>query len=151
MFVLCELTNYAFHWMIFYCITYRNLFFRVSSLLQLDIIPVIVVEGVAPDLKQEVMRKRLAAQNGPSHNAISSRKLTRKNFMSVHREVCIALVLIRVSAPYLDYEVLVLVLSTAGISLFTDCSCGLPVSWFFQKLSLFMWYSQLDYWQNSSL
>jgi len=62
----------------------------VSSLLQLDIIPVIVVEGVPPDLKQDVMRKRLAAQGGRScyrASATSPKKLTRKNFSSVNREV----------------------------------------------------------------
>jgi hypothetical protein len=59
-------------------------------LLQLDIIPVIVIEGTPPDLKQDVMRKRLAAQGGRAFrtaNVTSSKKLTRNNFSSVNREV----------------------------------------------------------------
>jgi len=68
----------------------RNLFFRVSSLLQLNITPVIVVEGEPPDLKQMVMRKRAAVQyptraisNGVQHLP----KMQRRNLTADHREV----------------------------------------------------------------
>lgn len=72
--------------MLFRC---RNLFFRVCSLLQLNITPVIVVEGEPPDLKQEVMKKRAAMQypsRGMYINGAKS-KLRRKNFTADHREV----------------------------------------------------------------
>jgi len=66
----------------------RNLFFRVCNLLQLDITPVIVVEGDPPDLKQEVMKKRVAVQYPPRGRGTSAgQKVRRKNFTADHREV----------------------------------------------------------------
>lgn len=72
----------------------RNLFFRVSHLLQLGVVPVIVVEGVAPDLKQGVMKKR--CQSNWNHRTKKTHvvsnvlvpKITRKRFQAVHRECC---------------------------------------------------------------
>ena len=69
----------------------RNLFFRVCSLLQLNITPVIVIEGEPPDLKQEVMKKRIAVQYHARAEYYdvrqNVRKMRRKHFTSDHREV----------------------------------------------------------------
>lgn len=67
----------------------RNLFFRVSHLLQLGIVPLIVVEGVPPDLKQGVMKQRLT-QRGHCDQAGNNptKKVGRSRFQSVHRECC---------------------------------------------------------------
>jgi len=63
----------------------------VSSLLQLNITPVIVIEGQPPDLKQEVMKKRAALQFPPRAKCAGLRqnvhKMRRTKFTADHREV----------------------------------------------------------------
>ena len=55
----------------------------MNHLLQFGIIPLIVVEGVPPDLKQDTMRNRLGSVNGG--------KVKRSRFNALHREVSLSL------------------------------------------------------------
>ncbi|ESO10089.1 hypothetical protein HELRODRAFT_167939 [Helobdella robusta] len=59
----------------------RHLFFRVIHLLQIGIIPLIVIEGIPPNLKQQVMKNRLGQPD-----KIGSIK--RSHFNALHRECC---------------------------------------------------------------
>ena len=67
---------------------FRNLLFRCWSLLSVGVLPVFVVEGKAPDLKQATMKARNAARtNSSKPSKDSTRKATRSRFASVLKEV----------------------------------------------------------------
>ena len=85
----CELTSTMnvteceFNWNLSFT---RNLFFRVHKLLQLDILPIFVLEGDPPPLKFETMMKRaygLAYKSGSA----PPKKMGRSHFKSKLREV----------------------------------------------------------------
>ncbi|XP_060044396.1 flap endonuclease GEN homolog 1 [Erinaceus europaeus] len=63
----------------------RNLFFRISCLTLMDVQLVFVMEGEAPKLKADVIRKRNEVRYGPSHKA-QPQKTGRSRFTSVLRE-----------------------------------------------------------------
>nr|XP_039271226.1 LOW QUALITY PROTEIN: flap endonuclease GEN homolog 1-like [Styela clava] len=65
----------------------RNLFFRVSSILRLDINLVFVLDGKAPELKRETISKRLGTSG--SNSKISSGVRSRLNFKL--KECCVLL------------------------------------------------------------
>jgi len=73
-------------------------FFRVSHLLHIGVIPVIVVEGIPPDLKQGTMKRRQGGGRGGRGNRGKredrgtgvlprGKKVTRTRFNAVHKEV----------------------------------------------------------------
>ncbi|KAG9334112.1 hypothetical protein JZ751_009147, partial [Albula glossodonta] len=66
----------------------RNLFFRVSSLTQMGIKPIFVMEGQAPKLKSETMSKRNQMRFGPSKKAAppTAKKTGRSQFNAVLKE-----------------------------------------------------------------
>ena len=64
----------------------RNLVFRTWSLLSVGVLPVFVVEGVAPELKQGTMKARNAARAGLP-NVTSEKQATRSRFTGVLKEV----------------------------------------------------------------
>ena len=78
---------------------YRHVFFRVTHLLRLGIVPVIAVEGIPPQLKQDTMRQRQreggrgwrGRRRGKKdqHAEVEQvvRIVTRKRFHAVHMEV----------------------------------------------------------------
>ncbi|XP_061178146.1 flap endonuclease GEN homolog 1-like [Saccostrea echinata] len=66
----------------------RNLFFRVSHLLQLGIHLVFVIEGRAPDLKQQVMAKRQESRYANKKAVGGQRRGGRRNFNACLRECC---------------------------------------------------------------
>ncbi|CAO2605041.1 Flap endonuclease GEN homolog 1 [Lemmus lemmus] len=63
----------------------RNLFFRISYLVQMNVKLVFVMEGEPPKLKADVMSKRTQTRYGPSGIA-GSQKTGRSHFKSVLRE-----------------------------------------------------------------
>lgn len=65
---------------------FRNLFFRISYLIQMNVKLVFVMEGEPPKLKADVMSKRTQTRYGPSGKA-GSQKTGRSHFKSVLREV----------------------------------------------------------------
>ena len=83
---------------------FRNLFFRISALIQLGISVLIIVEGDAPLLKSTAIGKRLQSRRGLCHQAkigthhatttngknkpSTSTKLKRNNFQHKLSEVC---------------------------------------------------------------
>jgi flap endonuclease GEN len=73
----------------------RNLFFRISSLLQLGVKLVFVIEGEAPELKHEEMSKRLQVRNGKKVAGPSTkRRYNRSHFKEMLREVGVFKVLL---------------------------------------------------------
>ncbi|OBS82023.1 hypothetical protein A6R68_23986, partial [Neotoma lepida] len=63
----------------------RNLFFRISYLIQMNVKLVFVMEGEPPKLKADVMSKRTQTRYGPSGRTCSQ-KTGRSHFKSVLRE-----------------------------------------------------------------
>ena len=57
----------------------RNLFFRINSLLSLDILPVVVLDGVCPDIKKATVAARNQAVWGPGSNTHMSPKRQQRN------------------------------------------------------------------------
>ena len=68
---------------------FRNLFFRISTLLQLGVKLVFVIEGEAPSLKHEEMGRRLQARNKVkgTAGANTKRKFGRGHFKTLLKEV----------------------------------------------------------------
>ncbi|XP_076450153.1 uncharacterized protein LOC143286465 [Babylonia areolata] len=66
----------------------RNLFFRISTLLQLGIKPVFVIEGEAPALKHEEMGRRLQARHGGINHGNTKRKFARGRLQGMLKECC---------------------------------------------------------------
>ncbi|XP_062573963.1 flap endonuclease GEN homolog 1-like [Saccostrea cucullata] len=66
----------------------RNLFFRVSHLLQLGIHLVFVIEGKAPELKQQVMAKRQETRYSNRKAVGGHRRGGRRNFNACLKECC---------------------------------------------------------------
>ncbi|KAF2347711.1 XPG-I domain, partial [Trinorchestia longiramus] len=64
----------------------RNLVFRTLSLLSVGVLPVFVVDGVPPELKQATMQARNAARG--NSKTVSRRPPKRHQFNSVLRECC---------------------------------------------------------------
>lgn len=70
------------------CLLYcRNLFFRISHLLQLGVHLVFVIEGSAPELKQQVMAKRQESRYPHKKVVGGQRKGGRRNFNACLKEV----------------------------------------------------------------
>lgn len=72
---------------------FRNLFFRTVYLLLSDVNPIFVLEGDAPELKQDVMAARNAIQfrgAAPKGDTATQKKpdTGRRRFKGVQREVC---------------------------------------------------------------
>lgn len=63
---------------------YRNLFFRISGLIQHDIKPIFIIEGEAPRLKYNEINKRLKARG---KGGCDFNKVTRSCFKFLLREV----------------------------------------------------------------
>lgn len=63
---------------------YRNLFFRTSSLLLVGAIPIFVLEGEAPQLKQIIMEKRININN---NKAPTNNKIVRKRLNLLQKQV----------------------------------------------------------------
>ncbi|XP_025088225.1 flap endonuclease GEN homolog 1-like isoform X2 [Pomacea canaliculata] len=95
----------------------RNLFFRVWSLLKLGVRLVFIIEGEAPLLKQQEMKKRLQNRNPASQKASSSHKCSRSSFQILLKECC--QLLNALGVPYIqsqgEAERLCAALSAAGI------------------------------------
>jgi len=75
------------------------------------VLPIFVVEGTAPDLKQATMKARNAARHGPpapSQSETKTKKATRTRFAGVLREV---------SCKYLvnNYSFIVIVMEISSI------------------------------------
>ena len=58
---------------------YRNLFFRTASLLENGIDPVYVLEGQAPELKAQVMKKRREARFGTVSQTCTTQPTAKNN------------------------------------------------------------------------
>lgn len=68
--------------------SFRNLFFRTSSLLLIGAIPIFILEGEAPQLKQVTIEKRINGNNNenPKNNIIVRKRLNLlQKQVSVHR------------------------------------------------------------------
>lgn len=77
----------AYSFKFFNVIPCRNLFFRISHLLQLGVHLVFVIEGCAPELKQQVMAKRQETRF-PQRKAVGGqRRGGRRNFNACLKEV----------------------------------------------------------------
>lgn len=77
----------AYSFKFFNVIPCRNLFFRISHLLQLGVHLVFVIEGCAPELKQQVMVKRQETRF-PQRKAVGGqRRGGRRNFNACLKEV----------------------------------------------------------------
>lgn len=83
-----RISNAIFIYFFFqYHIPCRNLFFRISHLLQLGVHLVFVIEGRAPELKQQVMAKRQETRF-PQRKAVGGqRQGGRRNFNACLKEV----------------------------------------------------------------
>ena len=57
----------------------RNLFFRINSLLSLDILPVVVLDGVCPDIKKATVAARNHQVWGAGSNTHMSPKRQQRN------------------------------------------------------------------------
>ncbi|XP_052065725.1 flap endonuclease GEN homolog 1-like [Mytilus californianus] len=95
----------------------RNLYFRISCLLQLGINLIFAVEGEAPDLKQETMSRRQEVQYPGKRKGPPNRKKSRSHFNAKLRECCEMLDYLGV--PYIqsrgEAEALCGLLNAAGI------------------------------------
>ncbi|KAK7099265.1 uncharacterized protein [Littorina saxatilis] len=95
----------------------RNLFFRVSSLIQHGVKLIFVVEGEAPALKHQAMATRLHARNKGAGAPTSKKKFGRGTFKTLLRECCELLDCLGV--PYLqargEAETLCAALNAAGV------------------------------------
>ncbi|KAL8589204.1 hypothetical protein ACOMHN_017006 [Nucella lapillus] len=66
----------------------RNLFFRISTLLQMGVRLLFVIEGEAPALKHEEMSRRLQARNKGTSSANTKRKFGRGRLQGYLKECC---------------------------------------------------------------
>lgn len=67
-----------------FCFT-RNLFFRTTNLLLVGAIPIFVLEGEAPQLKQNTIEKRLIRNN--KIPTTSNSNVVRKRLNSLQKQV----------------------------------------------------------------
>lgn len=65
-----------------FCFT-RNLFFRTINLLLVGVIPIFVLEGEAPQLKQNTIEKRLIRNN----KTPTTSNVVRKRLNSLQKQV----------------------------------------------------------------
>ncbi|VDI60768.1 flap endonuclease GEN [Mytilus galloprovincialis] len=95
----------------------RNLYFRISCLLQLGINLIFAVEGEAPDLKHETMSRRQEVQYPGKRKGPPNKKKSRSHFNAKLRECCEMLDYLGV--PYIqskgEAEALCGLLNAAGI------------------------------------
>lgn len=115
----------------------RNLFFRISHLLQLGVHLVFVIEGRAPDLKQQVMAKRQETRF-PQRKAVGGqRQGGRRNFNACLKECCEMLDYLGV--PYVhspgEAEATCAALNASGVSKLICLFCGIEhcSGWFSMK------------------
>ncbi|KAK3608521.1 hypothetical protein CHS0354_010376 [Potamilus streckersoni] len=78
----------------------RNLFFRILYLKQIGIHLIFIVDGEAPELKWDVMQKRLQARHPGKFQTKAAGKQGRKNFRSYLKECCQLLDLLGI--PYIQ-------------------------------------------------
>ena len=64
----------------------RNLFFRTASLLENGIDPIYILEGKAPELKAQVMKKRREAKFGPTCGSATNNSTGRSRYKYVQQE-----------------------------------------------------------------
>lgn len=64
---------------------YRNLFFRTSNLLLIGAIPIFVLEGEAPQLKQAIIKKRINVNN----NKVPTNNIVRKRLNLLQKQVSV--------------------------------------------------------------